>query len=137
MQHASGVIAVRRCRSVHYGVDMDGPTPRMLASLMRAVAIAALPPDEQEDWLDSLGLGWPNVDEIAMEIGDGALLAPQFVEAGWLPSQALEPLLSLDSLLDGMSGEANDDLWTVEALRNAPEWAECRQKALRVLLSVN
>jgi hypothetical protein len=109
----------------------------MLASLMRAVAIAALPADEQVDWLNSLGLGWLNVDEIAMEIGDGALLAAHFVEAGWLPAQALEPLLNLDSLLDGMSGEAKDDLWTVEALRNAPEWAECRQQALRVLLSVN
>jgi hypothetical protein len=109
----------------------------MLASLVRAVAIAALPAAEQEEWLNSLGLGWPNVDEIAMEIRDGALLAPQFVEEGWFPVQALGPLLDLDSLLDVMSGEVNGDLWTIEALRTAPEWAECRQQALRVLLLVN
>ena len=104
---------------------------------MRAVAIAALPAAEQEEWLNSLGLGWPNIDEIAMETDEGALLAPQFVEEGWFPVQALGPLMDLDSLLAGMSGEENGDLWTVEALRTAPEWAECRQQALRVLLSVN
>ena len=72
-----------------------------------------------------------------MEIGDGALLAPQFVEAGWLPAHALEPLLTLDSLLARMSGVANAALWTVDALGTATEWAECRQQALRVLLSVD
>jgi hypothetical protein len=116
---------------------MDGPTPRLLASLMRAVAIAALPAAEQEVWLRLIGLDWSNVDEIAMEIGDGTLLAPQFVAAGWFPASALEPLRVLDASLTRMSGEANAHLWTLEALRTASEWTECRQQALRVLLSVN
>jgi hypothetical protein len=114
---------------------MDGPT-RQVASLVRAVAIAALPATEQEAWLASIGLDWPNVDEIAMEVGEGALRAPQFVEEGWLPSEVLEPLERLDAALENMSGEENSHLWTVEALRAAPEWMECRRLALRVLLCV-
>jgi hypothetical protein len=115
---------------------MDGPT-RLVASLMRAVAIAAFPAAAQEAWLWSIGLDWPNVDELAMEVGEGTLLAPQFVDEGWLPAETLEPLRVLDAALEKMSGEDNAHLWTLEALRTAPEWAECRKLALCVLLSVN
>jgi hypothetical protein len=71
---------------------MEGPTPRSLASLMRAVAVAALPAPAQEAWLGSIGVDWVNVDEIALEVNDGVVLAPQFVAAGWLPAEALAPL---------------------------------------------
>lgn len=78
-----------------YAIGMDGPS-RRAASLVRAVAIAALPATEQEACLAPIGLDWPNGDEIAVEVGDCALLAPRFVEEGWFPSEVLEPLERLD-----------------------------------------
>ena len=89
---------------------MDGPTPRALANFVRAVAILALPAPDQVAWVESLGVG-PVVDELALELGDGALLAAQFVEAGWLGAEVLQPLQILEALLDSMSGPENAPLW--------------------------
>jgi hypothetical protein len=36
-----------------------------------------------------------------------------------------------------MSGGEKPDVWTVDGLRNAPEWVNCRMRALDVLLTVN
>ena len=51
----------------------------------------ALPASDQTAWVESLGVG-PVVDELALELGDGARLADQFVAKGWLGSEALPPL---------------------------------------------
>jgi hypothetical protein len=48
-------------------------------------------------WLESLGAG-ASVDELALEFDDGVRLAPQFVEASWLPASVLEPLRALGDL---------------------------------------
>lgn len=114
---------------------MDGPTPRSLANLVRAVAVLALPAADQVTWVESLGVG-PVVDELALELGDGALLAPQFVEAGWLGTDVLEPLRALDALLADMSGPANAPLWDVSALGSSPRWAEVREQAKQVLRAI-
>ncbi len=107
----------------------------MLANLIRAVAILALPAEDQVTWVKALGVG-PAVDELALELGDGALLAPQFVESGWLGAEVLPPLHALDSLLSGMSGEKNAPLWDIGSLSSSPRWAEVRQQAKVVLNAV-
>jgi hypothetical protein len=65
---------------------MEGPRPRSLANLVRAVAILVLPPADKISWLDSLGIG-RNVDELGLELGDGLPLVPQFAEKNWLSAE--------------------------------------------------
>jgi|JI8StandDraft_1071087.scaffolds.fasta_scaffold57863_5 fermentation-respiration switch protein FrsA (DUF1100 family) len=115
---------------------MDGPTPRSLANLLRSVAILALPASDQTAWVESLGVG-PVVDELALELGDGARLADQFVAKGWLGSEALPPLQALDALLEDMSGPNNAHVWDVSALKSSPRWAEARVKAQEVLFAIH
>lgn len=115
---------------------MDGPSPRSLANLVRAIAVLALPAADQVAWLDSLGIGGGNADELALELGDGFLLAPQFVENSWLPSEAAEPLRVLDALLASMSGPSNSELWDTAALETAPAWSEARRLARAALLTI-
>ena len=84
---------------------MGGLQPASLRRLI-AVAILALPASDQTAWVESLGVG-PVVDALALELGDGARLADQFVAKGWLGSEALPPLQALDALLEDMSGPNN------------------------------
>ncbi|MEQ4210159.1 hypothetical protein [Actinopolymorpha sp. B9G3] len=114
---------------------MDGPTPRSLANLIRAVAVLALPATDQVFWIDSLGVGHA-VDELALELGDGALLARQFVDAGWLGAEVLPPLRALDALMEGMSGPENAPLWDISSLNSSPRWAAARREALEVLRAI-
>jgi hypothetical protein len=117
-----------------YGLQVEGPT-RSLASLIRAVAVLALPAADQVEWVDSLGVG-PVADELALELGDGALLAQQFVEAGWLGADNLSPLMAVDLLLKDMSGLENEALWDYPALNSSPRWAAVRKRAKDVLLAI-
>lgn len=87
-------------------------------------------------WLDSLGLGWPPVDELALEVAEGLGNISHFIEQGWLSGQVSKPLLALDAHLGKMSGQDHARLCTVDALRDAPEWAQSRELALEVLLQV-
>lgn len=70
---------------------MEGPTPGMLASLIRAIAMLALPAPHQIAWLEALGVGG-SADELALEFHDGYLLVPQFVERQWLQAAVVGPL---------------------------------------------
>lgn len=115
---------------------MEGPTPRSLANLMRAVAVLALPASDQIAWLEGLGIGESNANELAIELGDGFLLVGQFVERRWLPVEVVDPLRALDSLLHSMSGPANSDLWETAALETAPAWGDARRLAKSVLLTL-
>jgi hypothetical protein len=115
---------------------MDGPTPRSLANLVRAVAVLALPASDQVSWIESLGVGLV-VDELALELGDGALLARQFVDAGWLSLDVLPPLQALNALLEDMSGPENAPLWNVSSLDFSPRWAEARAQANEVLRAIH
>lgn len=53
----------------------------------------------------------------------GALLSPSQREA----------IGELDAQLESMGGSDNTHLWSVEALASAPEWAQVRARAARVL----
>jgi hypothetical protein len=97
-----------------------------------------MPASDQVDWLRSLGVlgGPPNVDELALELSDGALLSAQLVEARWLPASVSGPLRELDGLLSTMSGPANAALWNPGALASAPEWDDVRSKAKAILFLI-
>ncbi len=117
---------------------MEGPSPRLLASLVRALAVLAMPAADQVDWLRSLGVlgDSPNADELALELSDGAFLSAQFVEADWLPASVSEPLRELDSLLSTMSGPANTEFWNSGALASAAEWDDVRSRAKAILFLI-
>jgi hypothetical protein len=44
---------------------------------------------------------------------------------------------AVDSQLSRMSGAQHSDMWTIEALRDAPDWAELRQLAHDALRRLN
>jgi hypothetical protein len=111
---------------------VDAPHPKQLATFVRATAVLALTATQQEAWLASLNIQVP-VDELALEFEDGHLLLPQWVEAGWLPPEAVPAFFAVDSALTDMSGTQHADLWTVAALYDAPEWARVRELAGAVL----
>jgi hypothetical protein len=108
--------------------------PALLAKLIRSVAVLALPYEDQISWLTSLGLGDPEfTDELAQELDDGARLAGQFVEAGWLAPEARQIIAEIDALLAARGGPAHEKFWRLEALRDSPEWARVRELALSAL----
>lgn len=108
--------------------------PAELARFVRAVAVLALPAEEQVAWLSSLRMGEPGfADELALELEDGVLLANQFVQAGWLSSGALITVTELDSFLTAKSVPGSEDFWNLDSLRNDGEWNRVRSMALDVL----
>lgn len=111
---------------------MDAPHPKQLATFVRATAVLALGPTQQVAWLESLDIQVP-VDELALEFEDGHLLLAQWVEAGWLPPEAVPAFSAVDDALTGMSGAEHAELWTVTALHEAHEWARVRELATQVL----
>jgi len=70
-----------------------------------------------------------NVDELALEFDDVAVLAPQLVADKLVSPEAAGALQKLDEFLDGMSGLNHADLWTVSSLATAHEWAVVRTLA--------
>jgi hypothetical protein len=70
-------------------------------------------------------------DEVAITYGEAFLLADQVLRAGLIDNEAFAKLRSLDNYLDQMSDEK--DLWTLEALRDRPEWNRVRAEAKELL----
>jgi hypothetical protein len=87
--------------------------------LLSAVKALAQAPEEQ-----AAALGDMSVDELALDLE----AQPWHDE---LPA-VRAALDELHSMLDGMSGEANANVWTREAL-SGPEWQRVRDAARRVL----
>ncbi len=111
--------------------------PASLAKLVRSISMLALPFAAQVEWLRSLGLGEPEfADELALELEDGARLAMQFQDAGWLKPEARQLILELDAALAARSGPDHEDFWRMASLRDAPEWDDVRGLATQVLLAL-
>lgn len=111
---------------------MSGPGVGLLVSLLKALGRLALPAEEQIAHLSGRGL-LPSADELALDLHDGAVLVPQFVAKGWLTSRDATVITAVDEMLERMSGPENVELWTVDALKQAPEWEEVRRRAREVL----
>ena len=73
--------------------------------------------------------------ELALSFEEGHLLLPQWVSAAWLPVERPPHFAVVDAALSDMSGVEHAHLWTVEAPRDAPEWASDRELAARALPS--
>lgn len=119
-------------------VRRELPSPVTLASLVRSVAVLALPAAGQCAWLTSTSAPAMtlSVDELALEFDDGYRMGLQFVQAGWITEATLEAMDQLDDLLSAMSGEPNASLWDEQALGSSPKWDEVRSLARAVLLSI-
>jgi hypothetical protein len=96
---------------------MTAPDPSFVARLVRAVAVLALPASDQMDYLRSVGLP-EGVDELALELHEGALLMPQFLALSWLPQAATEAIAGLDQYLGDMSGSGRASEWTNSMLQS-------------------
>ena len=100
--------------------------------LLRAVRWLSQEADEQLAELRRLGC--PDVvDELALQFHDQAIMADQLHNLGGISREQLEVVRRIDKLLEDMSGEANAELWTVEALRTSPMWAQVRTLAREFL----
>jgi len=100
---------------------------------IRALAVLALPGNEQVAWLRSLGLGEPEVvDEIVDEYYQQWVLLPQFVAAGLIPARAEEALNRLNDLTSELI-QPGSDLADVDGLVSADEWRAVRGTAAACL----
>jgi hypothetical protein len=102
-----------------------------LDSLRASLRLLSAEAGDQTDYLTQLGTAH-SADELALEFDDA--LAPS---RHFLSSAAAAAVGAVDDALSAMSGEGHDNLWTLEALRSAPEWQHVRvlaRKALTELL---
>ena len=98
-------------------------------ALKTALKQLAADAPEQEAYLAGLGV-LPSTDELALELDDARLGIT--LDDG----EARRLLERLDTQLEQMSGEQNARLWTIDALKMAPEWIEVRRLANQVLLAL-
>ena len=101
---------------------------QQLSTLWDAVLNLALPASEQLAILEAVGDGQA-VDELALDYDDNFWVVNEAESQNELTPDELSALRSLDRQLDQMSGEANAENWTVEALRFADCWKEVRELA--------
>ena len=103
-----------------------------LKLLTDSLVILASMPDNQLAHLRALGVPF-GVDELALEYDDIALAAESMFCDGELNEVQRDTVLELNDILKRMSGAQNAHLWTIRALRTAPEWSNVRQAAVRCL----
>jgi hypothetical protein len=72
-------------------------------------------------------------DELALDFEQHYLIVQDTLAD--LGEDVVARVADLDRALDGMSGPAHLDLWTDDALREAPEWEAIRELARQVLVS--
>ena len=72
-------------------------------------------------------------DELALNFDDMFRLTDQLVESGHLSQQQLKALERVENILDELSNRGDSRLWTLEALRENPEWQRVRVEALKAL----
>lgn len=111
---------------------MNPDLPILAGRLFRVVGVLALPAPDQAACLERMGVA-PLADELALELHDHVLLVDQFVEHGYLTPEDADGFRKLDGLLAQMSGPDKESLWTIDALKAAPEWASVRQEARSLL----
>ncbi len=92
------------------------------------MARLALAPDDQREWLCRTGTGG-SADELAIELGESALMLHQLEEAGWIGPAPAALVRRIDGLLAVMSNRHSAEVWEPEALSTAPDWAEVRAVA--------
>ena len=110
--------------SNHTVMLMDTFTHMLITSL-KVLSSEAL---GQLRYLGTLGISG-NIDELALEFDDVALLAKVKYESNEITEEQYKLVERLATQLDEMSGIQNKQLWTEKALINAPQWKEVREHA--------
>ena len=77
-------------------------------------------------------LSW-NIDEIALQFGDAALLLPDLLERGLVTHEFVGKVSALDNFIIGLSGDVAPSFWTIGGLRHDPRWGEVRALAAECL----
>ena len=102
--------------------------------LRRSLQVLAAPWEEQRQHLERLFGERVAVDELGLEFDDVApVVLPQGHQAG-LSDEALRVVRDLADHLGTKSDRSEPRLWTVEALRDAPEWERVRTLAQSALV---
>ena len=110
-------------------------SPVFLADFVRALAILALPADDQISWIHTLGVEVGNVDELALAFDDGYQLLPQFIDRRWLPEGIQTAADEIDRLFARMSG--SEGPWSFDELRGDSRWIEVRSLAIHALSEID
>jgi hypothetical protein len=84
--------------------------------------------DDQLAYLNEIGIPG-NIDEIALEFDDMAILAKKKYKDGEITENQYKLIEELEQKIDLLSGEDNSNFWTEDSLRNAKEWEEIRKLA--------
>lgn len=114
---------------------MIDPNGRALVRLMRAVAMLAMPPAVQADYLTRIGT--PELaDELALDLDDGVRSVDSLRTKGYLTDSEYCLLHQLNRKLDAMSRHQHEPLWRTAALADQPEWQEIRAMAQEFLHEV-
>jgi hypothetical protein len=103
----------------------------VLQQLRQALAVLAAPAEEQAAHLHTLGDA--PVDELGLEFDDIAPAAFGLSGPNELDADQRAAVAAVDSHLSGMSGAQHSNIWTIEALREAPEWANLRELSHQAL----
>lgn len=112
------------------------PHPNIALMFVRSIAILALPPEAQIDWLRSFGLGEPGiVDELALEFDQGWAAIESLRAEGWIPGRAIEPLMKIDAVFNSINDPSGP--WSVDDLAAAPEWRQIRTLATECLYKLH
>jgi hypothetical protein len=104
-----------------------------LEMMIQSLKLVALDAEMQIQLLPQ----WVHIpDEIALTFDDSYILFDQVIWAGLVNSEQIEAVRTLNRILDEMSDSDDKDLWTLQAIRTSPKWAETRglaKDALRKL----
>ena len=98
---------------------------QMLITSLKVLSWEAI---DQLRYLGTLGISG-NIDELALEFDDVALLAKVKYESREFNEEQYKFVERLSTQLDEMSGIQNKQLWTEKALINTPQWKEVREHA--------
>ena len=100
--------------------------------VVKSLKLLASEATEQAAYLEKLDV--PEiVDELALEFDDLAVLFDQQLQFGFLTESQVKALNAVDAAFDKMSGHANANLWTVDALHSKGEWRQIRELAKAAL----
>ena len=102
--------------------------------LTRTLRNLAASPKEQVRYLTELGTA-PCVDELALEFDDALHLVDRDALRCKFPDAELS-LSALNTELSALSGKAQTNLWTADALEQSNEWARVRGLARQVLIGL-
>ena len=72
-------------------------------------------------------------DEVISIFSEAYLLFPQLIDAGMVNDSQINSLKIISDLIKEMGGKKEQNIWSVEAMRNHPDWNRLRSFARSAL----